>query len=140
MKTLTYMYHTVKIYLNKLGNLVFEVYHKPDKCWYKKIVQVQDKYDHLEEIPGYAETLDSLEKNILSIEDPDNLDMSGFEDYGIENGWGKYTETPRLDKYREDREKNKYLCVLDWEVSLGKCYTKYINWTYRFSYSCDSSD
>lgn len=48
--------------------------------------------------------------------------MSGFEDYGAANGWTKETETPKLDKYNEDLRKDRYLCVLSWEESIGLLY------------------
>lgn len=90
--------------------------------WYRKFFKTQGKYDDIREIPGYIETINSLKKNILPIQDLNNLDMSGFEDYGAANGWTKETETPKLDKYNEDLRKDRYLCVLSWEESIGLLY------------------
>ena len=140
MKTINYKYNRLKVYVNRWSNLVFEVYKKSDLSspWYRKFINFKGKYNDIRKIPGYYEVLDSLKKNILPINDPDNLDMSGFEDYGTVNCWTKETKTPRLDKYNEDLRTNKYLCTLSWEESIGSCYKIYVNWTYK--YSCDSSD
>lgn len=142
MKTINYKFNRLKVYINRWGNLVFEVYKRSDLSspWYREFISFKGKYDDIRKIPGYYEVLDSLKKNILPIKDPDNLDTSGFEDYGTANCWTEETKTPRLDKYKEDLRKNKYLCVLSWEESIGSCYKTYVNWTYKYKYSCDSSD
>ena len=142
MKTINYKYNKLQIHIDKWGYLVFRVYKKTDLSspWYRKSFKIQGKYKDIKEIPGYYETIDSLKKNILPIQNPDNLDTSGFDDYGTANGWTKETKTPRLNKYNEDLKKNRYLCVLSWEESIGSCYTRYVNWTYKYKYSCDSSD
>ena len=143
MKTINYKYNKLKVYVNRWGNLVFEVYKKLELSsspWYRKSISFKGEYDDIRKIPGYYEVLDSLKKNILPIKDPDSLDMSEIEDYGIANCWTKETKTPRLDKHNEDLRTNKYLCTLSWEESIGSCYKIYVNWTYKYKYSCDSSD
>ena len=142
MKTINYKYNKLKVYVNRWGNLVFEVYKKLELSspWYRKSISFRGKYGDIRKIPGYYEALDSLKKNILPIKDLDSRDMSEIEDYGIANCWTKETKTPRLDKHNEDLRTNKYLCTLSWEESIGSCYKIYVNWTYKYKYSCDSSD
>ena len=137
MKTINYKYNKLKVYVNRWGNLVFEVYKKLELSspWYRKSISFKGKYDDIRKIPGYYEVLDSLKKNILPIKDLDSLDMSEIEDYGIANCWTKETKTPRLDKHNEDLRTNKYLCTLSWEESIGSCYKIYVNWTYKYKYS-----
>ena len=118
MKTINYKYNKLKVYVNRWGNLVFEVYKKLELSsspWYRKSISFKGEYDDIRKIPGYYEVLDSLKKNILPIKDLDSLDMSEIEDYGIANCWTKETKTPRLDKHNEDLRTNKYLCTLSWE-------------------------
>ena len=133
MKTINYKYNKLKIYVNRWGNLVFEVYKKLELSspWYRKSISFKGKYDDIRKIPGYYEVLDSLKKNILPLKDLDSLDMSEIEDYGIANCWTKETKTPRLDKHNEDLRTNKYLCTSSWEESIGSCYKIYANWTYK---------
>ena len=74
MKTINYKYNKLQIHVDKWGYLVFKVYKKTDLSspWYRKFFKIQGKYDDIREIPGYIETIDSLKKNILPIQDPDN--------------------------------------------------------------------
>lgn len=85
-----------------------------------------------------CKTISSCEENICSL-DFTNLNKD-IVDYGIANGWGKDDKKPLFEAYREDIKKMPWLCVYEWQETLGRCYTKYVNYTYGYKYKCDSSD
>lgn len=129
-------------YDQKWGNLFFKVYKEgQSEPWYRKSVSLRgiSSEDEVWETDAYKETLKSMKQNILPL-DPDHLDYSRIEDYGIANGWSSSDIHQRITKYSEDLKKNPYLCVYFWEVNLGRCYTKYVNYTYGYQYRCNSSD
>lgn len=80
----------------------------------------------------------SCEQNICSL-DFANLNKD-IVNYGCANGWGENREVPLIDKYYEDRKTMPWLCAYEWECSLGRCWTEYVNYTYGYKYNCDSSD
>lgn len=80
----------------------------------------------------------SCETNVCSL-DFDNLNKD-IVNYGCANGWPDNYPTPLIDKYKEDSKKMPWLCVYSYEVSKGRCWTEYVNYTYGYRWNADSSD
>lgn len=118
---------------------------KNNKVYYTKSLQYTGQTDDDEEIKKqkfYRPIIEDLKRHIIPI-DPDNLgDNSDFENYGTANGWKEKSEhtRPKMLNEKLDREKNPYLCVYEIQERLGNCWTRIINYTYKYIFDYDSSD
>ena len=128
----------------KQGYISFRVL-KNNKVYYTKSLQYTGQTDDDDEIKKqkfYRPIIEDLKRHIIPI-DPDNLeDTSGFENYGTANGWEEKSEhtRPKMLDEKLDREKNPYLCVYEVQERIGRCWTRVINYTYKYIYDYDSSD
>lgn len=118
---------------------------KNNKVYYTKSIHYDGKSDNEEEIKSqkfYRPIIEDLKRHIIPI-DPDNLeDTSKFENYGTANGWKEKSDhtRPKMLDEKLDREKNPYLCVYEVQERIGRCWTRIINYTYKYIYDYDSSD
>ena len=121
--------------------LQFCVYKEGCSTPYWSISRYYNPEIDIEDLDYYKPTLDSIIQNIVPI-DPDNLpDYHEFEDYGTENGWsGSIKKRPRMDQRHQDLKKNPWICVFETVIDLARCYHRVINYTYKYTFTYDSSD
>jgi len=131
----------IKIHITEnRDRLEFLVYKKGSKQPYYSVSRYYNPEIDIEDLDYYQPTLESLIENIVPI-DPDNLpDHHKFEDYGVSNGWTKKTKLPRIDLEKKNLKENPWLCVYGKNITLSRCYHRVINYTYKYTYTYDSSD
>lgn len=121
-------------------HLQFLVYKKGNEHPYWSVSRYYNPEIDIEDLDYYQPTLKSLIENIVPI-DPDSLpDYHEFEDYGVENGWTRDTKHPRLDQEKKDLKENPWLCMYEINITLARCYHRVINYTYKYTFTYDSSD
>lgn len=119
-----------------------EVFYK-DKSKFIRTIENEnlrniDKFteDFLEDpdVKGY---LNSIKENILPLL-KEHYDFENYVNLGTANGW---KETPEIIlKARQIRETTPYFVELSEGSSIGRCWTKTINHTFKYIYDVDSSD
>ncbi len=124
--------------------LDFKVYkdQNPEPYW-RKLVSIgyEDRTEPNKKL--IQSVLKSIKENIIPI-DPDNLPNSDdyCENYGMMNTWVSADKNKRVNllRYIDDLKRNPNICSYTVRVKLGPCQTKIINYTYKYTYSYDSSD
>ena len=134
----------IKINLKEnIKTVQFLVYIKGQEFPYWSIGFPYNPQKELKDQEVYTKSIESIKENILPI-DPFNFeDWRTFDDYGIANGWtseSSINNRPKLFQKKEDLSRNKYLCNFEISMNIGPCQTRIINYTYKYTFTYDSSD